>query len=69
MKYDDAEILGKHVQQVEADNAELRAEIERLRPDAERWQWLKENDQLFLIALRSPVHWDKAIDAAREGEK
>ena len=36
MKYDDVEILGKHVQQVEADNAELRAEIERLEAENKR---------------------------------
>ena len=49
MKYNAVEIFGKHIQQVEADNAELRAEIERLRDDIKTQNKML-NEQVAIMA-------------------
>ena len=45
----------------------LRAEVERLRKDAERYRWLRDSQPEIVDATlmdREPHQWDSAIDAA-----
>lgn len=65
---------------MEAEITELRARIESLAADAERYQWLRHGDNDELVIQHGPVapdyHWlprkerlDEMIDAHRVKEK
>ena len=52
----------------------LRAEVERLRPNAMRYEFLRDvgwnNGTLFILDQRyDPIHWDRYIDRAIEAAK
>ena len=60
---------------IAADRAQLRAELDALRADAERYRWLRIHPEAICVTV--PIHgdWipaiadqlDAAIDAARKG--
>jgi len=72
--------LWKEVQTLEAERDQLRAEVERLRPNALRYEWLTEDHPkqetrvwVHQIAMtfntRGRGHIDAAIDRAIEAAK
>ena len=59
-----------------ATTAALRAEVEQLRVDAERYRWLRDVEEgsdawnAASYIIECPTNeWDAAIDAARKGDK
>ena len=82
-KYTDAECMQEtiRVQDVEIDR--LRAQVESLKADAERYRFIKEQYSSFVYDERDPAvfmsrflvldfyseHWDAAIDKALREEE
>lgn len=65
----------KTLQRVEADRDQLRAEVERLKPNAERWEWIADGDNFdeSFALLTDPklttYELTRAVDAARTTHK
>ncbi len=63
-------VRGYEVAPLEAKVAELLAEVEMLRKDAERYRWLRDTPWFDNYEIRSVIAhqqnalWDKTIDAA-----
>lgn len=61
----------KTLQRVETERDQLRAEVERLRPNAERWEWIADGDNFdeSFALLTDPklttYELTRAVDAAR----
>ena len=65
----------KTLQRVETGRDQLRAEVERLKPNAERWEWIADGDnfdEVFAL-LTDPklttYELTRAVDAARTTHK
>lgn len=65
----------KTLQRVEAERDQLRAEVERLKPNAERWEWIADGDNFdeSFALLNDPklttYELTRAVDAARTTHK
>lgn len=64
------------IEALESELAQLRAEVEAMREDADRYRWLRdvEEGSVAWIAasciVESPTNeWDSAIDAARKAQQ
>lgn len=63
----------KTLQRVESERDQLRAEVERLRPNAERWEYALNSEEFAICQWGSvfgelcwvPISEESAIDAAR----
>lgn len=55
---DDIETLCEEIEQLNLENTRLKAEVERLRDDAMRYRWLREQNRLQLVS--QSIVWTRA---------